>query len=96
MRPDHLGRAFRTVDAHSDPVAFTSKTEAVGVQPNVDTLAFEDLTNGVGNVLVVTADQAWPLLEDGDAYDEELEGYDEADAYEDYDYGDYGESLEPT
>src|SRR5215218_2246591 len=66
MRRDHLRLSGLAIDRHCHSFRPLPETDALGFGPHPYPLLGENRPNGVGNVHVLTSDQAWTLLNDRD------------------------------
>ena len=61
MSAFHLRCPFLTVDPGDDAATFFAESDAFGAETYLDAFAFENFAHRVRNILVVAADEPWPI-----------------------------------
>src|SRR4029434_3365850 len=66
VRSDRCGWSFGTINGYGHTSLVSRKPDALRTGPYCDALAFQDASNLVGDILVLTSDQARCHFDDGD------------------------------
>ncbi|SKN06863.1 Uncharacterised protein [Mycobacteroides abscessus subsp. bolletii] len=66
MRPHHLGRTVRAIDAHGNPLVVARQVDTGGIETEGDSLTLQNFLNDRRRVGVFTLHQPGPAVHHGD------------------------------